>query len=289
MKIWQVYFSMEADQLVDVTKICEEVGFDGVLVSDHLLDFEQCRSRYPYTPDGKPPFIPGTSWPECWTTIAVLASVTKRLLFGTSIYLMPLRHPIDAAKAIATVASFSGGRLVLGAGAGWMREEYDAMGVDFRTRSQRFDECIYVFRKLCTGRLVEHHGRFFDFPKVQMSPVPREPIPIYIGGMSRAAFQRAARLGDGWIGMSITPEETLEHLRTLNHLRAEAGRQHLPFDAVVPVIGDDVDQFRRLEDAGLGGLVNSPLAFRIGPGSTLQQKRAYLESYAEKVILKLKR
>ena len=290
MKFWQSVAFTEAEQLLGVVKICEEVGFDGVMISDHLLHFEELQSRYPYSADGKPPsFSAATVWPECWSVIAAMAAVTKRIHFATNVYILPLRNPIEVAKAVSSVASFCGGRVMLGTGAGWMKEEFDVLGVDFQTRGKRFDECIQVLRKLWSGKMVEHHGRFFDFPRVLMCPVPRNPIPIYIGGMSAAALSRAARLGDGWIGAGQTPEQALETVKRLGQMRADAGRSRQPFEVITPLtVPAEVDTLKRLRDAGVGGTVSYPFTFTIGPTSTLQQKRAYLEGYASKVIAKVR-
>ncbi len=290
MNFWQSLAFTEADQLVEVAKICEEVGFDGVMISDHLLHFEQMQSRYPYSKDGKPPsFSAETVWPECWSIIAALAAVTERIRFVTNTYILPLRNPLEVAKATSSVASFCAGRVILGAGAGWMKEEFDVLGVDFRTRGKRFDECIDVLRKLWSGEIVEHHGDFFDFPRVRMRPVPSQPIPIYIGGMSSAALRRAARLGNGWLGAGQTVEEVIETMKRLGQLRSEAGRGEEPFDTIVPLsVSPVLDTLKRLQDAGVGGTVSYPFTFTIGPTSTLERKRAYLESYANDVMSRLR-
>lgn len=291
MKFWQSIAFTEADQLMEVARICDEIGFDGVMISDHLLHFEHMQSRYPYSADGKPPsFGADTAWPECWSIIAAMAAVTKRIRFVTNVFILPLRNPIEVAKAAASVATFCDGRLILGAGAGWMKEEFDVLGVDFATRGKRFDECITVLRKLWTGQAVEHHGRFFDFPPVRMCPVPPQPIPVYIGGMTPAALQRAARLGDGWIGAGQSPEQVLETVKQLKHLRAEAGRDSKPFEVIVPLTTTpEVGELKRLANAGVGGIVSYPFTFTLGPTSTLAQKRAYLQTYADTIISKFRR
>lgn len=290
MKFWQSIAFAEADQLIEVAKICEEVGFDGVMISEHLLHVEQLQSRYPYSADGKPPsFTAATPWPECWSLIATLAAVTKRLRFVTNVFILPLHHPIEVAKAVASVASFFDGRVILGAGSGWMKEEFDILGVDFSTRGKRFDESIEVLRKLWSGAVVEHHGRFFDFPPVKMCPVPRTPVPIYIGGMSAAALRRTARLGDGWLGAGQTPEQASATAAELMQLRRAAGRGNDAFDIVTPLtVPPEIDAIKRLQDAGVSGTVSYPFSFTIGPTSTIAQKRAYLESYADKIIAKMK-
>jgi probable F420-dependent oxidoreductase len=289
LSFWQALTFTEPDQLLPVVQICEEVGFDGVIIGDHLLHFDQVRSRYPYSDDGQAPYSPQTAWPEPWSTIAAMAGVTKTIRFATNVYILPLRNPLDVAKAVSSVAALFDGRVILGAGLGWMQEEFDLHGIDFRTRGKRCDECIEVLRKLWTGDMVEHHGQFFDFPRVQMHPVPKSPIPIYIGGMSPAALRRAARLGNGWLSAGTTSDTLLGNLTLLDQLRADAGRRAEPFDVIAPLVEPPaLDTLKRIEDAGTTGILSFPFTFTIGPTSTVQQKRAHLERYGSEVIAKLR-
>ena len=117
----------------------------------------------------------------------------------TGVYLAPLRHPLQVAKSVGIASVLSQGRTALGAAVGWMREEFEILGQDFRTRGRRLDETIEICRKAWSGETFEHHGEHFDVPRVTMSPAPGFPIPVYIGGVSEAALRRAAR-NDGWIG-----------------------------------------------------------------------------------------
>jgi alkanesulfonate monooxygenase SsuD/methylene tetrahydromethanopterin reductase-like flavin-dependent oxidoreductase (luciferase family) len=184
----------------------------------------------------------------------------------------------------------SGGRFILGVGAGWMKEEFDQLGVDFHKRGARLDESIAVLRKLWAGGMVEHHGRFFDFPRLQMSPAPSKSVPIYVGGASDAALRRTARSGDGWLGNGSDPAEASRILGELARLRREVGRERLAFEAVVPLTTPpDPDVLRRLEDQGAHGTVSYPFMYALGPTSTLSEKRRYLEGYAETVIRKARR
>jgi probable F420-dependent oxidoreductase len=290
VKFWQSLFLCEGDQIVDTAKLAEELGFEGVLIPDHLLHPERQESTYLYSEDGKPPsFEADTLWPECWSFIAMLAAHTERLRFCTYVFILPLRNPIEVAKATGSVAYFSGDRLVLGAGVGWMKEEFDAMGVDFKTRGRRYDECIEVIRKLHAGEMVEHHGEFFDFPRVVMTPAPSAPVPIHLGGSSPVALRRTARVGDGWLGPGQTLEDAHASLKQLGELRAEYGRTNEPFETIVPIYGETTpDDLKRLEDAGATGTVSLPFPFTIGPGTSFEAKRAYLEGYAENLIAKTK-
>ncbi len=289
MKFWQSLFLCEGDQVVEAAKMVEDFGFDGAMIPDHLLHLAEQESTYLYSEDGKPPsFTAETPWPECWSLIATLSAVTSRILFTTNVFILPLRNPIEVAKATGSVAYFNNNRLVLGVGAGWMKEEFEILGVDFATRGRRYDECIEVIRKLHTGDLVEHHGEFFDFPPVVMSPKPSRPIPIYCGGTSKPALRRTARLGDGWLGPGQPLAEALATVREIHDLRREYGREGEPFDTVVPVYGDvSPDDVRQLEDAGATSFVGLPFAFMLAPRTSLEEKRTYLEQFAERMIAKV--
>ncbi len=285
LPFWQSLAFAEPDQLVPLAKHCEELGFEGVLVSDHLFFPGELRSRYPYAEGGTPGFDATTPFPEPWAAISAMAAVTTRLRFATMIYVLPLRNPLEVAKSTATAAVLSGGRVALGAGAGWMREEYDTLGVPFEGRGRRYDESIEALRKLWRGGITRHDGDAFRFGPLAMSPAPPAPLPIWIGGLSKPALRRAARLGDGWLGTGQTPGEAEVLLARLGRLRAEAGRADLPFEAIVPLtVPPEPDALRRLRDAGATGTVSYPFVYALGPSSTLEAKRAYLEGFAEQVM-----
>jgi probable F420-dependent oxidoreductase len=213
-----------------------------------------------------------------------MAQQTTRLWFSTAVYLSPLRHPLHVAKSLATASVLSGGRVALGVGVGWVREEFDVLGKDFRTRGAQLDEAIEVYRKVWRGGLVEHHGRFFDFPPLASEPRPVAPIPIWIGGTSDRALRRAARQ-DGWIGSGDTPETATEVLRRLRGLRSEAGLDGRPFEAIVAVAGEpDLALYRRLEESGVTAFVSYPPAFLLGPGCSLDAKRRAIGEWGAKLI-----
>ena len=284
MRFWQALSFSETVQLVGLAKVCEEVGFHGVFVSDHLYHPEKIESKYPYSEDGVPPFGPETEWPEPWAAISAMAAVTTTLRFNTSVYIAPLRDPLVLAKSVATASVLSGGRVALGAGLGWIREEYEQLGQDFRTRGNRLDEMIEVMHALWTGDIVEHHGTYYDFDRLSMSPAPPGKIPVYIGGASRPALRRAAR-NDGWLGSGNDPAEVPALVEQFRALRKDAGVEGEPFDIVIALTTPpDVDTFKRMEDAGVTGIVSYPLLYTLGPGSTLEQKRGALEQYAEAFI-----
>jgi len=285
MRFWQSLSFTPTSDLVELARAAEAAGFHGVLVADHVFHPQEVRSRYPYSPDGRPYFDAATEWPEPWVAIGAMAAVTRRLCFATGIYVLPLRHPLVAAKAVATAAVLSQGRVALGVGAGWMREEFDTIGAPFEGRGNRLDEAIGVLRAVWKGGTVEHHGKHFDFAPLSMSPVPPGPIPIYVGGTTAAALRRAALLGDGWVGAGNAPEEVPGVLETLRRLRRESGREREPFESIVAVTAPpEPDLVRRLEDAGVTSLVSWPLSFTLGPDAPLAARRAALERYGNEVI-----
>ena len=284
MKFWQALSFTETDQLVPLARSCEEAGFHGVFLSDHVFVPGRLESKYPYSPDGSPPFTPETEHPEPWAAICAMAQGTTRLWFSTAVYLAPLRHPLHLAKSLATASVLSGGRVALGAGVGWVQEEFDVLGKDFRTRGAQLDEGIEVLRKVWKGGLVEHHGRFFDFAPLASAPRPVAPIPIWIGGTSPGALRRAARQ-DGWIGSGDTPESAAAVLLRLRELRRESGLEARPFEAIVAVAGEpDLAVYHRLEQAGATAFVSYPPAYLLGPGCSLDAKRRAIGEWGEKVI-----
>jgi probable F420-dependent oxidoreductase len=162
--------------------------------------------------------------------LAYLAALTSRIRLGTYVYNIGLRHPFSTARAAATVDVLSGGRLILGIGASWLRSEWEATGLDFDSRGARVDEAVDVCRRLWSEDVVEHHGRFFDFGPVAFEPKPvqRPGVALHVGGDSPVAIRRAARVGDGWLPVNYSAATLAE---VMPRMRAECeriGRATLP-------------------------------------------------------------
>jgi probable F420-dependent oxidoreductase len=279
----------EPRDLLALARSADASGWDAIAVSDHVIHPEQAKTPYPYTSDGSMRWPPHTPWPDPWVAIAAMAAVTERLRFLTNVFVLPMRSPFLAAKAIGTAAVMSENRVALGVGVGWLRDEFALLGQDFHTRGRRTDEMIEVMRLLWTGRMVEHRGEFYAFDRLEMSPAPSEPVPIYFGGVSEPALRRAARIGDGWISDIHSTEELRAHCATLRAYRAEAGRAHAPF-SVLASANDafNVDGYRRLEDAGVTHLLTMPWFFYGGPMIPLAQKQESITRFADDVIAKMR-
>jgi probable F420-dependent oxidoreductase len=286
MKFWQAITWSETDQLIEIARFAEALGFHGLMSGDHAVYPETVTSNYPYSDNGQPPMEADDEYPDQSAIIAAMAAVTERLWFTCGVYVLPLRNPHEVARAGATLAVLSDNRFVLGIGVGWMREEFDIYQVDFRTRGRRTDEMIDVLQKLWSGEMVEHHGEHFDFPRVQLSPAPATPPPIYIGGASEVALKRAARVGDGYIGAGTLPEDVAPLLQRLAVLRAECGRSEVPFEAMLGIQAEpSLDLFRRLQDEGLQSTVAPPFMWALGKRrSTIDEKKRLMEQFAEDIM-----
>jgi len=243
--------------LTKIAVAAEEAGFDAVALSDHVIYPEDLKSEYPYTSDGRPMFSPDAHWPDPWVLVGALGAVTTRLEFITNVYVLPLRNPFVVAKAVGTAAYLTGNRVRLGVGAGWMREEFELLGQPFEKRGARLDEGIEVLHALWGGGMVEHHGKHFDFGRVEMRPVPSEPVPIYVGGHSEVALRRAAR-NDGWIGVNYTIDQLEGYCVRLQQLREELGTADRPYDVVAsPLAIPDAETVARLEELGVTTILTS--------------------------------
>jgi probable F420-dependent oxidoreductase len=207
----------------------EAAGFDSIWTSDHVVMPEVVTSRYPFTDDGTIKWDPDEPWYDPIVWCAAIAVVTERVEIGTAVLLAGLRHPLVLAKQMASIDALSGGRFVAGLGAGWMREEFDALGVPFESRASRLDEWIDICRLTWTGRAARVDGEHFslDLPLVT-EPRPAHPIPILIGGMSDAALRRIAVRADGWVPLVRGSKDPIavigEGVTRLHELLAAAGR-----------------------------------------------------------------
>jgi probable F420-dependent oxidoreductase len=285
MKFWQMLTWMEPEQILEVARFAEEVGFEGVMLGDHGVFPLEVKATYPYSADGKPPMAADAWYPDCWATIGAISAVTRRIRFAVAVYVLPLRNVFEVARATGTLAILSNNRFILGVGIGWMKDEFDIYGVDFHTRGKRFDEQLDVLRKLWGGGMVEHHGALIDFPPLQISPAPQRTVPIFTGGASAVALKRAAVKADGWIGAGNTPAEVPGLLAEFRRLRREAGREQLPFETVIGLsTPPDLATFQRLDEAGMSGGVSYPFTFTAGQCSTLDDKKRVMEDFARRFI-----
>ena len=212
--------------VITFAKRMEALGYDSLWASDHVIVPYTIRSRYPYSDTGQFPLPPTASFLEPLTALALVAGVTERVKLGTTILVLPHRHPVLAAKTLATIDHLSGGRMILGAGVGWMEEEVTLLGAPFAKRGAWSDEAIRIMRACWSQERVSYSGRFFQFDELGCFPQPvRKTIPIWIGGHTPRAFRRVAELGDGWHAAFPSLPKMAESLRLLKDACQKAGRR----------------------------------------------------------------
>jgi probable F420-dependent oxidoreductase len=258
MQIWVVLPSLQTDRLTEIVSFIESLSVDGIAISDHVCVPDRLDSEYPYT--GKRAVLPAdTEFPDPVCVMAALGATSQQLRFMTYVLLASLRHPILLGKALATASVLTGGRVEVAAGVGWMREEFDAIGVPFEERGSRLDETLPLLRELWSGVPVRHQGRHFTFESLVVSPFPTRPIPLFVGGHSAPALRRAARLADGWVGVNPTLEELRYIVGRLAQERVDAGRDEGRFEIRSGIRGRlepaDLEQLREI---GVDGIIVAP-------------------------------
>ncbi len=240
--------------------LADEAGYGTLWGVDHMVMPQRVESKYVLP--RKPASIAEDAVSnllapnfELMTTMAFVAAMTTRIKIGSSVAVLSIRNAVLNARQLATVDRYSGGRVIYGAGVGWLKEEADAMGMPWDRRGARADEHIALLRAIWTapGRHVEFHGEFWDVPPMDPEPRPvQNPIPILIGGHSEAAIDRAARLGDGWIAASMSPERLSEHLILLRRAVLRHDRDPGSVRIYCGASGDDLSLQRLQAYAELG-------------------------------------
>jgi len=227
MRIGLCAYGVPGRRLLEIAVVADELGFDALWLGEHIVLPFGYGSVHPTSSNAShaaAPFRtiiePDTELLDPWVFLGAVAGATKYLRLATGIYILPLRHPLATARAAATLQELSGGRLVLGVGSGWLREEFDALGVPFEQRAARFSETIDILRRSWQGGPFAHKGQSFDFDLVQVTPRP-VTVPLVLGGNSDRALRRAAQTGDGWFssGLPSFDEAVVLHAR-LRELRA---------------------------------------------------------------------
>lgn len=273
--------------LPELAVVADQTGWDMIALSDHTVNPETLTVPYPYTPDGSRRWPEFTDWPDQIVMMGAFAAITKRLRFTTTAYVLPMRNPFLAAKAISTAAVISDNRVVLTIGVGWSKDEFELLGQDFATRGKRADEMVEVMRLLWTGGYVSYHGKFYNFDRIEMNPPPTRPIPIWVGGISDAALRRCARLGDGWLTDLQSAAEIVECIGKIRRFRKESGRESNDFDVLaMPSDVFDIDGYRRLEEQGITRILSQPWQIYSPGTKDLQLEKDAIARYADEVIAK---
>jgi probable F420-dependent oxidoreductase len=274
--------SSNPDWIRGFARHAESLGFESIVLAEHPLVISSYASRYPYARSGRMPLANDCPVPDPLDLLAFLAGCTTTLGLSTGVLILPAHHPVILAKRLATIDALSGGRVRLGIGVGWMREELEACGAEFSSRGRRTDESIDVLRLLWADSGSEgasFSGEFFNFSNAHCFPKPvrRGGIPIHIGGHSPASVRRAALRGDGWHPLGVAGDELTEALSLLHEEASKAGRDpssiEITLSTAVPVLSTET-----IEQAEAAGPARLVVAFLTGD---LSEAKDQLSSTAE--------
>lgn len=252
-----MFITAQAAHPADVGRRAEELGFESFWATDHPVFPVHYDTRYPFGGDGTIPDV-YSQMADPFVGLALVAAATKTLNLGTGVVIAPERNPLIMAKQVATLDHFSGGRLMLGIGAGWLREESEIMGVDFDHKWGRARECVLAMKRLWTEDEAEYHGEYYDFPPVRSLPKPaqRPHPPILLGSHSQGrVFRRVVAWGDGWLPTRMAPRELAQGRATLDELAAEAGRDPRSISTTFYGVPHDRELIKEYEAAGADRVV----------------------------------
>ncbi|MCP5042446.1 MAG: LLM class flavin-dependent oxidoreductase [bacterium] len=279
---------LDPAQIVPLAQEAERAGFYAVSVPDSIFYPEEAIGEYPYH-EGRE-FLEDKPFIEPLISIAAMAASTKTLHFSTFVIKMAIRDALIAAKTVLSTAVMSNDRLTLGVGISPWIDDFRYCNVPFEGRGKRLDEMIEILRGVQTGEYFEYHGEHFDFTRLKMCPVPREPIKITVGGHSSPALRRAARLGDGWVAANVTREQMRELLGLLNSYRKQYGSDKNS-DYIVQGMLSDIDVFdpigyREGEEMGLTDCTVSPWGVYDTEQIELSERLDRIKRFADEVISK---
>jgi probable F420-dependent oxidoreductase len=270
--------------MVEFARHAEALGFESIYTVEHVVVVAGYDARYPYADSGRMPLPDECPIPDPLDLLAFLAAATESLVLATGIVVLPEHHPVQLAKRLATIDVLSGGRMRLGVGVGWMREELEALGIDFATRGARTDEIIDAMRALWRDDEASFAGEFFQFDRAISRPRPLQAggVPVHIGGHSKAAARRAGRVGDGFQPLGLDDDTLVERLELMRAAADEAGRDphaiELSLGGLLDLVGPD-DVARAAER----GAVRMVISTREGDLANLKDQ---MSAFADRVINK---
>jgi probable F420-dependent oxidoreductase len=251
----------QSGDLAEVARQTEALGYDSLWIPEHPVIPLNRKTPFPGSRDGQLPEH-YNRWADPFVALTVAATATKKIKLGTGICLLPERDPLITAKVIASVDLYSGGRVILGVGAGWLKEETEVMGTRFGMRWKRLRETVEAMRVLWTQAEASYEGELIRFPAVRCDPKPvqKSGPPVLLGAHGPKALERVARTYDGWFPLVQSPEAFAKDMATLRKLTVEAGRN--PDTLQVTTIvdpgkgeGPSVDDLKRYRDAGASRVV----------------------------------
>jgi probable F420-dependent oxidoreductase len=269
------------DLFAQLARDAEELGFESIWTVEHVI-IPQPHMPYPGSKDGQMPGGDSVAIPDPLIPLAYAAAITSKIKLATGIVIVPQRHPLYLAKQLATLDVLSHGRVILGIGSGWMKEEFEAVDVEFNTRGARTDESIQAMRALWSDTPASFHGKYYHFHDAKSLPKPVQMggVPIHVGGHSVAAARRAGKYGDGFFPTIVQPDKLKQAFAQVRDEAGNAGRDSsaIEFTAMAAA---KLDGVKAAQDVGTHRVIFGP------PSSDPVKLRAGLERIANEIIAKL--
>ena len=267
------------EQIVDLAKLAESLNYESVWTFEHVIVPIDYESKYPYNSSGKMGMPPETNFVDPLIALTAVAAVTEEIRLGTGVNILSQVNPLYMAKQAASLDFVSNGRFMLGVGIGWLKEEFEALGVPYEKRGARFDDYVAGMRKIWSEEVVEHESEFISWHGFKSYPLPiQNPFPVVMGGVKGKIFERTAQLGNGWFAPTGDPSELKEHLESLKIECDKVGRDvgEIEITCMWPGQGGR-DFLEELSSVGVGRVV-VPMMGAADPTE-------HLQSIAETAIL----
>jgi probable F420-dependent oxidoreductase len=247
------------DQMVFMATTAEKIGLESLWTFEHAIVPVDYQSQYPYSADGKMGVTPETNFVDPLIALATIAAHTEKLRLGTGVNILPQANPLMLAKQAASLDFVSNGRLMLGLGIGWLKEEFAALGVPFERRGVRFADYVEGMRKVWSGEVVEHESEFLHWTNFKSYPRPiQDPLPLVIGGSKKNALKRVARYGQGWYAPAIGAEMLGGMIAELDEVCAAEGRNRAEIEITtmyIPAMEPPADAIPKYRDLGVSRLI----------------------------------
>ncbi len=255
MKYGTFLFQTSPVSIASIARKAEELGFESLWIPEHIILPVQYKSPYPYSSSGRMPAPPETPLHDPMLVLAYAAAITSTVRLATGIYVLPIRNAFTTAKAVASLDVLSGGRFIFGIGIGWLKEEFEAVGMNFEDRAPRTREYVGLMKELWSNDAPVYRGKTVSIEGFRFNPKPvqKPHPPLVFGGHTEPSLKRAARLGDGWYGIGEKFDELSAVIKRLREHEKALGRSQPLELTVAPRFGGPitVDDVKRMRDVGV--------------------------------------
>src|SRR3984893_17417091 len=277
MKFATFLFQTQPSSIASVARKAEELDFESLWIPEHIILPVNYKSPYPYSSSGRMPAPPETPLHDPMLALAYTAAITSKIRLATGIFVLPIRHPITTANAVASLDVLSGGRFIFGVGIGWLQEEFAAVGMNFKDRAMRTREYLALMKELWTSDVPNYHGKSVSVEGFKFMPKPAQKPhpPIVFGGNTEPSLKRAAKLGDGWYGIAEGNDEIAATIKRLRE-HERAAERTTPLEITVSRLREQLkpEQIGQFAEMGVSRII-------VGPGASTKEHIATMEKFGD--------